>query len=167
MANLGNEKTVAGTDVWLTPPHIIEALGSFDLDPCSPVGRPWDTARHHYTIVDDGTKQPWHGRIWLNPPYGPQLATWLRLLAEHGNGIALVFARTETRAFFDGVWDRADAVLFLKGRLRFHKPDGELGGTAGSPSVLIAYGTENVQALETCGLEGKLVYLKEYADAAH
>jgi hypothetical protein len=93
MANLGNESTVAGTDVWLTPPYVIEALGEFDLDPCASVDRPWDTAKSHYTIEDDGLLQPWFGRVWCNPPYGPKLGPFLRKMAEHENGIALVFAR--------------------------------------------------------------------------
>jgi len=158
MPNLGNEPTVAGTEVWLTPPHIIQSLGNFDLDPCASIDRPWDTAAHHYTVEDDGLIQPWFGRVWCNPPYGPKMGGFLSKLATHEpGGVALIFARTETRAFFDYVWDRADALLFLKGRLSFHKPDGTIGGTAGSPSVLIAYGQENVKALEQCGLEGKLV----------
>ena len=160
MPNLGNEATVSGTDVWLTPPYILEAVGPFDLDPCASVDRPWDTAAKHFTIEDDGLAQEWTGRIWCNPPYGPPMAKWLQRLAAHpGGGMALIFARTETKAFFDHVWDKADAILFLKGRIRFYKPDGTLGGTAGSPSVLIAYGDSEVTRLETCGLAGKLVYL--------
>jgi hypothetical protein len=138
----------------------LQALGDFDLDPCASLDRPWDTAKNHYTVDDDGLIQPWFGRVWCNPPYGPKMGPFLEKLAVHENGIALIFARTETRAFFDYVWDKADALLFLKGRLRFHKPDGSLGGTAGSPSVLIAYGQDNVKTLEECGLEGKLVRLK-------
>ena len=160
MPNLGNEATVSGTDVWLTPPYILEAVGPFDLDPCASIDRPWDTAAKHFTIEDDGLAQEWTGRIWCNPPYGPPMAKWLQRLAAHpGGGMALIFARTETKAFFDHVWDKADAILFLKGRIRFYKPDGTLGGTAGSPSVLIAYGDSEVTRLETCGLAGKLVYL--------
>ena len=159
MPSLGNEATVSGTDVWLTPPAILKALGEFDLDPCSSLDRPWDTAKHHYTIEDDGLAQDWFGRVWCNPPYGPGMAPFLKRMVEHGNGIVLIFARTETRAFFDYVWSKADAILFIKGRLKFHTPDGRTGGTAGSPSVLIAYGEENVKVLETCGIEGKLVYL--------
>ncbi len=160
MANLGNEQSVSGTDVWLTPPYILEALGEFDLDPCSPVNRPWDTAKKHFTVEDDGLAQEWDGRVWCNPPYGPPMSKWLNRLAHHPDGgIALIFARTETKAFFDSVWDKADAILFLKGRLRFHKPDGSLGGTAGSPSVLIAYGEQEVSVLQSCGIGGKLVYL--------
>jgi len=159
MPSLGNEATVSGTDVWLTPPAILNALGEFDLDPCSPLDRPWDTAKHHYTIEDDGLAQEWFGRVWCNPPYGPGMAPFLRRVVEHGNAMVLIFARTETRAFFDYVWDHADAILFIKGRLNFCTPDGKPGGSAGSPSVLIAYGEENVKALENCGIEGKLVYL--------
>ena len=37
----GNTST--GKDEWLTPPEIIKSLGEFDLDPCSPINRPWAT----------------------------------------------------------------------------------------------------------------------------
>lgn len=57
-----------GKDEWLTPPEIITALGPFDLDPCSPVNRPWATANNHYTILDDGYNKKWFGRVWCNPP---------------------------------------------------------------------------------------------------
>jgi hypothetical protein len=161
MANLGNESVNTTTDVWLTPPHILEALGDFDLDPCASLNRPWDTAKQHYTVADNGLLQNWGGgRIWCNPPYGRAMNPFLERMVEHGNGIALIFARTETKAFFDYVWSKADALLFLKGRLSFHTPDGKVGGTAGSPSVLIAYGPENVTALENSGLVGKIIYLK-------
>ena len=154
-----NEHHVMKTDVWLTPPHILNSLGAFDLDPCSPVDRPWDTAAKHYTIEDDGLTQVWEGRVWMNPPYGPAMGKWMKKLADHGDGIALVFARTETKAFFEHVWPKADALFFLKGRLRFCNELGEAQDNAGSPSVLIAFGAENVKALEACGLDGKLVYL--------
>lgn len=160
MPNLGGEATVSGTDVWLTPPAIIKALGEFDLDPCASLDRPWNTARQHYTIEDDGLKQDWVGRVWCNPPYGKAMNPFLEKMVSHGNGIVLIFARTETKAFFDYVWDKADAILFIKGRLKFHTPDGLQGGTAGSPSVLIAYGAENVKALENSGIAGKIVYLR-------
>lgn len=87
-------------DEWLTPPHVLEQLGVFDLDPCSPVNRPWDTAKYHMTINDDGMSKKWEGRVFCNPPYGTQTKHWLDKCAEHGNCIALVFARTETKMFF-------------------------------------------------------------------
>lgn len=157
--NTSFERAKEGKDEWLTPPEIIKALGEFDLDPCAPVKRPWDTAKNHYTIFDDGMRQKWEGRIWLNPPYGSETARWMRKLAEHGNGIALTFARTETKMFFDTIWTKADAIFFLRGRLRFYHVNGKVGGTAGSPSCLIAYGEQNVKALQGSGLIGKFISL--------
>lgn len=144
-------------DEWLTPPDLIRSLGPFDLDPCAPVRRPWDTARHHYTVLDDGLKRPWFGRVWLNPPYGRETPRWLKKLSDHRNGVALVFARTETRMFFDWVWGDADAVLFLRRRIAFFHVDGEVAGHAGAPSCLIAYGQNNVSALHQCHRAGALI----------
>jgi len=149
------------TDEWLTPPEIIEALGLFDLDPCFLKDRPWDTAKTHYTIEDNGLWEPWFGRIWLNPPYGKDTAVWLEKLANHGNGIALIFARTETKMFFKYVWDVADAILFIRGRLFFHYPDGtKAKANSGAPSVLIAYGLKNAKILENSNIDGKFISLK-------
>jgi len=106
-------------DEWLTPPNILKSLGNFDLDPCAPIIRPWETAKNHFTVKDDGLNQVWEGRVWCNPPYGLTASKWLSKLADHGNGIALIFARTETRMFFDHVWNKADALLFIEGRLFF------------------------------------------------
>jgi hypothetical protein len=132
------------TDEWLTPPDLLARLGPFDLDPCAAVDQPWQTAATQWTIRDDGLSRPWHGRVWLNPPYSNNEA-WMRRM---GQGIALVFARTETRWFFDTVWDRAAAVLFLRGRLHFYTPDGKRAkGNAGGPHVLAAYGNEDAKTL--------------------
>jgi hypothetical protein len=154
-------------DEWLTPPDIIKGLGHFDLDPCSPINRPWDTADRHYTIEDDGLLQPWSGRVWLNPPYGREATEWLDKLGGHGNGIALIFARTETDMFFTQVWDKADALLFFRGRLYFHHVTGKrAGANAGAPSVLIAYGSKNVEALYHVKQWGKFIDLREVGEEA-
>ena len=93
------ERVSQGKDEWLTPPEIIKSLGEFDLDPCSPINRPWDTAKKHFNINDMGLMQNWEGRVWMNPPYGSETGNWLGKLRLHGNGIALVFARTDTTYF--------------------------------------------------------------------
>lgn len=129
-------------DEWLTPPDLLAKLGEFDLDPCAPVSPPWRTAKKQFSIQDNGLAQPWHGRVWLNPPYGSETGTWLKRLADHGDGIALIFARTETTMFFDHVWEKASALLFIRGRLTFHHVDGrKAAANGGAPSVLIAYGS--------------------------
>lgn len=156
-----HQSTRMKKDEWLTPPEIIHSLGQFDLDPCAPANRPWDMAKHHYTVEDDGLSKKWFGRVWCNPPYGLEAAKWLDKLSRHGNGIALIFARTETKMFFDQVWDKADSVLFIKGRLYFHHVDGSKAkANSGAPSILVAYGETNVKALIDSGIEGKHIILK-------
>lgn len=148
------------TDEWLTPPEILAALGPFDLDPCAPADRPWPMAKRHYTLADDGLTQEWHGRVWLNPPYGPQTGRWLERLANHGRGTALVFARTETAMFHRHGWARAMAMLFLRGRLHFHDAKGvRAKANSGAPSVLIAYGAFDTAKLLSCRLPGKVVMI--------
>ena len=142
------------TDIWLTPPEIIQALGQFDLDPCAHIEQPWETAKTMYTIEDDGFSKEWFGRVWMNPPYS-EIGRWMQKLCNHGNGIALTFARTETHYFHNYVWGKATAVFFFDGRIFFHRGNGvKAKNNAGAPSVLIAYGRENAKALKTCKLRG-------------
>jgi phage N-6-adenine-methyltransferase len=132
------------SDTWITPKEIVYSLGIFDLDPCTPDEMPWPTAKTRYTKKDDGLAQNWHGRVWLNPPYSREAAKWLTKLADHGNGIALIFARTETSWFFKDIWNRANSLLFIEGRIYFHHACGKKArANAGAPSVLVAYGEEN------------------------
>ena len=50
--------------------------------------------------------------------------------------------------------------------MRFRLPGGGQSGPAGAPSVLIAYGDNNVRALERCGIPGYLVRLSNAEQAA-
>lgn len=145
-AGMGSHQSArSATDVWLTPPALIEALGgwaSFDLDPCAQPDQAdvLPTARAYYTEADNGLMLPWHGRVWGNFPYSLALVTaFLGRMADHDCGVALIFARTETDAFHRFVWGAASGLLFLRGRLNFHRPDGSrAAANGGAPSVLIA-----------------------------
>lgn len=162
--SLSSHQKNGGHDEWLTPPDIIKSLGSFDLDPCSPVSRPWDTARVHYNVNDNGLEQDWRGRVWLNPPFGREAVKWLRRMAAHGNGIALIPARTETAMFYECVWGAADAILFIEGRPHFHYVTGERAPfNSGAPICLVAYGIQNIVALDMSGLGVTLPILRRKA----
>jgi hypothetical protein len=78
-----HQSAAMASDVWLTPPFILDALGPFDLDPCAAVAQPWATAKRMLTVEDDGLAHEWDGRVWLNPPYGLVAARWLDRLARH------------------------------------------------------------------------------------
>ena len=129
------------TDSWITPKWLLQAIGPFDMDPCSCIPQPWPTASKMLTIQDDGLSQPWHGFVFCNPPYGRSLGKWLEKCASHNNAIALTFARTDTTTFHQHVFPKASAILFLAGLIKFCTPEGKtVKDNSGAPSVLIAYG---------------------------
>lgn len=167
----GTHSGRAVTHDWITPRHIIEALGgaeSFDLDPCQSPTQPWPCAKRGIVQPIDGLSEAWEGRVWLNPPYSIHASEWLAKLARHGRGTALIFARTETEMFVDHVWSAASAVLFLAGRLHFHYPDGRRAdANAGGPSCLIAYGESDAWALARSYLPGALVTDIKVRSARH
>jgi hypothetical protein len=148
-------------DEWLTPPEIVEALGEFDLDPCAPDEdrATWALASFNYSLPDNGLELPWEGRVWLNPPYGRETFKWLERLANHGSGIALIFARTETKGFHRQIWGKAHSVFFFEGRLKFYHISGKQGGPANAPSCLISYSKEDTELIKNSGLKGRLVLL--------
>lgn len=143
------------TNDWITPKNIIDAFGEgwFDLDPCASLTQPWACAKKSYNVRDDGLAQKWEGNVFLNPPYGHQTDKWIKKLSQHGTGVAFIFGRTDTRLWQDEIFTTADGYLFLRGRVKFHRPDGTLDpqGNAGAPSVLIAWGGNNRDKLiELC-----------------
>lgn len=144
-----NPNHTGATNTWFTPQSIIKPFGAFDLDPCTQSFRPFDTAKKH--ICEDlgecGLKTDWHGRVWLNPPYGKGIADWLLKLARHGNGIALVFARTDT-AWCQKAIAHADGVNFLKGRISFISSAGKESSNAATGSMLLAFGRENCESIK-------------------
>jgi hypothetical protein len=141
---------------WWTPPGVFDALRlTFDLDPASPgLGLDFVPAKKAWTAADDGLAQPWDGLVWLNPPYGPDTKRWLERLDAHGEGVALVFSRTDVAWFQRFAVGRV--VCFIAGRLRFYA--GSRHPTAigrfnpGTGSCLVAYGEEAEWAVGTCGL---------------
>lgn len=156
MPNQFFSRTKNTKDEWFTPKYIIDSLGPFDLDPCTSIKRPFDTAKKHYCgdKGQDGLESPWEGRVWLNPPYS-NWKVWIKKLREHGNGISLIYARTDTIAFQNFVFGQdgggcCDAILFIKGRLKFQSAENDQKNCATAPSVLIAYGWSNVEALIKC-----------------
>ena len=139
---------------WYTPPAIFDALGlRFDLDPCCPPGGlSWIPTENFYAPPADGLALPWHGRVWLNPPYGTRDHAWVDRLAAHGDGIALVFARTDS-AWWHRAAQSSDAICFLRRRLVFVDRHGEpASNNGGSPSTLIGWGAACASALQRSGL---------------
>lgn len=158
--NTSFERSEKATDEWYTPIHIIDSLGKFDLDPCAPVEPLWKTASRMYNKNDNGLEKKWEGRVWLNPPYSrPLIELFLRKMAEHNNGIALLFNRLDSAMMQDVVLKNATAMKFLRKRIKFYRPDGTEGGSPGCGSVLFSFGKENAEILKENTLPGIYIEL--------
>ncbi|MCC8036137.1 MAG: phage N-6-adenine-methyltransferase [Rikenellaceae bacterium] len=154
---------MAISDEWYTPPEIIRSLGEFDLDPAS-CKEAYDlnhSAKEIYTKEDNGLVLPWHGRIWLNPPYSnPLIQRFLEKMSLHNKGIALTFSKIEAKWFHDIVLAHATAIKFLYDRVRFLRADGTRGLQPRNGSMLIAYGNEDAEILSANTIKGKFINLK-------
>lgn len=156
MSGFTHETSAGGSPDWYTPPGIFAALGlRFALDPCAPTGGlSWIPADRFISLPDDGLSADWSGCVWLNPPYGAETAAWIGKLSEHGNGLALVFARTDTRWWQSAV-RRASAVCFIAGRVRFvaaRSFEGKEAPGPAAPSALVAFGEDCAAALDRADL---------------
>ncbi|HWT01139.1 MAG TPA: DNA N-6-adenine-methyltransferase [Pyrinomonadaceae bacterium] len=162
MTAFNNKLDEGSKTEWCTPVEIVRALGTFELDPCAPIIPPYKLAERTFNINDDGLSKEWGGaRVFLNPPYDQNLYRWLGMMYANSNGIALIFARTDTKYFHDFVWT-ASAALFLSRRITFLHVDGSRAArNSGAPSVLVAYGDDNALALKQCGLQGKYLVLNK------
>jgi len=139
-----------GNNEWYTPPQYINAarkvMEQIDLDPASSVAaNEFVKAAKFYTIEDDGLCQSWRGCIWMNPPYASSLVQQFsdKLLEELSNieqAIVLVNNATETR-WFQSLLTKADAVCFLRGRVKFLNESGEPVGVPLQGQAILYFGS--------------------------
>ena len=149
--DIGHDLIDHGTsDDYYTPPYIFKALGlEFDLDVCAPPGGvPWIPAKRHYSVIDDGLSQEWTGTVWMNPPYS-KVTPWIDKFINHNDGIALIPAMKS--AWWNVIWQKADAILALNSDIKFVKSDGKTQSIMFTV-MLVAMGKEAVDKLKHSGL---------------
>jgi hypothetical protein len=158
-----HQRCVGQSQIHITPKWIIDKLGPFDLDPCAAYPRPWDCARDN--ITEDGLSERWHGFVFLNPPFDRyQVGEWICHLAVHGDGIALLHARTEAE-WFEPCWQSASMILFMADRIKFCRPDGsEQPANSGAPPVLVGFGATGAARLERSDIPRALVRVWDWRD---
>ncbi len=137
----------SGNNEWYTPSEYVEAarkvLGVIELDPASsPEANQVVKAKVYYTVNDDGLQFDWHGKVWMNPPYASGLidrfATKIVFHYENKDiteAIILVNNATET-GWFNEIINASSAAIFPKSRVRFWKPDGELGAPLQGQAIM-------------------------------
>jgi DNA N-6-adenine-methyltransferase (Dam)/Protein of unknown function (DUF3102) len=122
---------------WYTPAPYIDAarelLGGIDLDPASSaIANRIVKATTFYDIEANGLTKSWHGRVWLNPPYGKDggesnQELWsMRLIDQYRSGITteavlLVNAVTD-RKWFRPLWQFL--ICFTDHRICFYTAEG-------------------------------------------
>lgn len=124
------------TDLWETPQDFFDNLDDefhFDLDVCA---LPENAKCNKYFTPDqDGLKQEWQGVCWCNPPYGRDIAKWLKKAYESNTTVVcLLPSRTDTKWFHDWVLGKAE-IRFILGRLKF----GGNKNSAPFPSIVVIY----------------------------
>ncbi len=137
-------QTARTSDDYWTPKWVFDALGiTFDLDvACPPEGPAHTPCRAYYTQETNGLASPWHGNVWMNPPYG-NASPWVRRFIEHAYGIALLpFARS---AWANLLWDNAHGIVMMPSTMKFEQ------GSIFMQTMLVAYGESNVQAIANIG----------------
>ena len=127
---------------WETPLDFfskLDQLFSFTLDACASS----DNAKvaNYYTEEQDALLQDWQGVVWCNPPYGREQIKFIEKAyqesVKHGSVVVcLIPARPDTKVWQDLIFNHADQVCFIKGRLKF----GNSKDAAPFPSALIVFG---------------------------
>ena len=129
------------TDQWATPQKFFDQWNSkyeFTLDVCADASNA--KCANYFTEEQDGLKQEWTGRCWMNPPYGRSIDKWVRKAYYESQKdnclvVALLPARTDTKWFHEYILHKAQ-VIFVKGRLKF----GDSKNSAPFPSMVVVFG---------------------------
>jgi DNA N-6-adenine-methyltransferase (Dam) len=147
------------SDQWLTPAQVIDAArralgGRITTDPASCMqADAWIDADTWYSIDHDGLHpdHPWHGTVWLNPPYGrgdhSAGAFIARLVAELQAGtvtaaITCLNVNSIGSLWFRNVWDHAAVHLVWRGRIDFIKPAGDDDSSPSKGTILSYFGPD-------------------------
>jgi ParB family chromosome partitioning protein len=122
-----------------------EALGGIDLDPASCAAANETVRASTFSDAQrNGLAQEWHGRVWLNPPYGDLAGEFItKLLAEIAVGhvseaICLVNAHCTDAKWFRQLWD--GGLCFTDHRINFTGDETRSGSTHGS--VFVYFGPD-------------------------
>ena len=151
---------------WYTPKYVFDALGeTFDLDVAHPAAPTFVPALRFFS--ENSLDREWCGFVWMNPPFGGRnaLTPWLDKFFAHGNGIALTPDRTSA-PWWQEAASRADAVLFVGGKIKFYRPDGGLGKSPSNGTTLFATGDRGGLALRRAAHNGLGVFADLRAEAA-
>ena len=83
------------------------------------------------------------------PPYGRAIGAWVQKTHDESQkGVTVVMllpARTDTAYFHEYIYGQAE-IRFIRGRLRFARPDGTVMDAAPFPSMVVVFHGEGGEA---------------------
>src|SRR5262245_3773038 len=163
------DKSCAYVD-WLTPPHVVEAVrqyfgGQIGLDPATNPSNP--TCARNWCI-NEGTELPWEAwpSIFVNPPYGRELPKWIEKIGAEAEAGAHIVALLPGQRFETGYWQkhvlspRLTAICFIRGRLKFLRPDGTPAANNPFGSMLYVFNGDLARARDAFGALGVVAEVK-------
>lgn len=126
------------TDLWATPQDFFDRLNEefgFELDVCATPENA--KCARYFTERENGLLQTWKGICWMNPPYGREIAQWIKKAYESALAgatvVCLVPSRTDTQWWHD--YCMKGEIRFVRGRLKF----GGVIDNAPFPSAVVIF----------------------------
>lgn len=149
----------SGNQEWITPSFIIAlanmTMGGLDLDPASShKANEVVCADKYYTIEDDGLKQDWYGKVWLNPPYSAKVLPLfvdkaiLEIQLDHVKELCVLVNNATETQWFQKLSKICNVMCFLNKRVSFLNQELKPKNTPLQGQVVLYYG-EN---------KGKFIY---------
>ena len=132
----------SATDDWGTPQALFDDINTefgFTLDACASSHN--FKVDNYFTKEDNALTKDWPGIVWMNPPYGRTIGTWMsKAFSEAQKGgivVCLVPARTDTAWWHD--YAMKGEIRFLRGRLKFEQPGFAKNSSAPFPSAIVIF----------------------------
>lgn len=134
---------------WSTPNDFFDNINrsfgfSFETDLAASAEN--TKCRNYFTKEDNSLTRRWPTDCWnwLNPPYGRELPFWCEKVQRENEyflvkTVMLVPARTDTQWFHQHVMNKAEAIYFVEGRIKFIDEFGQVGKQPGFPSIICIY----------------------------
>lgn len=126
------------TDLWATPQDLFDKLDAtfhFTLDACA---LPENAkCAKYFTPEQNALEQTWEGTVFMNPPYGADIAKWVRKAFDESQKgarvVCLLPARTDTKWWHK--FCTQGHVWYIKGRIKF----GGSKNSAPFPSAIVVF----------------------------
>jgi len=129
-------------NIWETPPDVFEfGCNLFNFTPKIDVCATNQDKKCEFFIGENSLDKIWHKNFFMNPPYS-NVKDWIRKayfshIKYNVSGLALLFAKTDTKVWHECILHGQAEVYFIQGRIKFFKNGVESKNPAPYPSAFV------------------------------